>query len=68
MSIANEQQQRTLVKELVSSDLVAEKVAFTFSADGGEEVREVPFVYFPNLMMCIGDLVDKHERYGMTFI
>ncbi len=36
--IASERQQRTLAKELVSSDLVAEKVAFT----GGEEVREVP--------------------------
>ena len=31
-------------------------------------IREVPFVYFPNLMMVIGDLVEKHERYGKLVI
>lgn len=47
----------------VSDDnLVAERGAFTFSADSGEEIKEVPFVYSPNLMMAIAELVDKHNR------
>ena len=31
-------------------------------------IRKVPFVYFTNLMMVIGDLVEKHERYGKLVI
>ena len=56
------------MKELVSSNLIAEKAAFTFPSEGSEVIRKVPFVYFPNLMMVIGDLVEKHERYGKLVI
>ena len=31
-------------------------------------IREVPFVYFPKLMMVIGDLVEKYERCGKLVI
>ena len=44
------------------------QIQCTFPSEGGEVIREVPFVYFPNLMMVIGDLVEKHERYGKLVI
>lgn len=47
---------------------MAEKVAFTFSSDGSEVFREAPFVYSPNLMVSIADLVHKHERYSKLVI
>ncbi len=62
MSIASERQQRQLAKAKTSENLVAERGAFTFSTDRGEEIREVPFVYSPNLMIAIAELVDKHDR------
>ncbi len=42
---------------------MAERGAFTFSADNGEQIKEVPFVYSPNLMITIAELVDKHDRW-----
>lgn len=42
--------------------MVAERGAFTFSVDSGEEIKAVPFVYSPNLMIAIAELVDKHDR------
>ncbi len=52
-----------LAKEIAGNDLVAERAALSVSVSGGEEIREVPFVYFPNLMNAIGDIVDRHQRY-----
>jgi len=64
VSIASERQQRKLAKELVGSNITAERAPFTFSSEKNkEEIREVPFVYRPNLIRAIADLVDKHERY-----
>ncbi len=45
-----------------SHNLEAERGAFTFSVDSGEEIKEVQFVYYPNLMIVIAELVDKHDR------
>lgn len=43
--------------------MAAERGAFTFPAEkGGEEIREVPFVYIPNLIAKIADAVTQHER------
>ena len=62
MSIASENRQRKLAKTITGDDLVAEKGAFTVSTDKGEEVREVPFVYHPNLIVKVADIVNQHER------
>lgn len=43
-------------------DLRAEKAAFTFSVDKGEELREVPFVYFPNFIARVADIIHQHKR------
>ena len=63
ISIASERQQRKLAKGIVGDNFVAERGAFVFSSDRGrEEIREVPFVYRPNLIAAIADLVESHER------
>lgn len=62
VSIASERQQRKLAKEILSDNLVAEKGAFTVPADegvGGEKIVEVPFVYFPNFIATVADIVDR---------
>ena len=65
MSIASERQQRKLARGIVGDNLKAERAPFIFSTERNkEEVREVPFVYRPNLIAAIADLVEKHERYN----
>ena len=64
VAVASERQQRKLAKEIVDQTIVAECGAFTFSLERGRtEIREVPFVYRPNLIAAIADLVDQHHRY-----
>ena len=64
VAVASERQQRKLAKEIVDQTIVAERGAFTFSLERGRtEIREVPFVYRPNLIAAIADLVDRHHRY-----
>ena len=44
---------------------MAEMGAFTKRLDeGGEEICEVPFVYIPNLIIKVSDLVEKHRQYA----
>ncbi len=50
--MASEGQQRKMARDITGDDLVAEKGAFTFALNGGrDEIREVPFVYKPNLLL-----------------
>ncbi len=64
--MSSERKQRTLAKEIIGNNVVAEKGAFTFPrTDGGEEVREVPFAYVPNLIAKSADLVMAHEGYAI---
>jgi len=50
----------------VGDFIVAEKGAFAFPLDkavgGGEEFREVPFVYCPNLIAQVANTAQQHER------
>ena len=49
--------------------MVAERGAFSFPTDkGGEVVKEVSFVFIPNLIRKIADVVAEHERYLATTI
>lgn len=62
--MASERQQRKMARDITGDDLIAERGAFTFALEGGrDELREVPFVYKPNFIAAIADLVDKHEKY-----
>ena len=62
VSLASEAKQRVLAKKIVGDNITAGKGAFTFSMDkGGEEIKEVPFVYRPNLIATVSDYVEKHK-------
>ena len=64
IELASERKQRKMAKEIIGDNLQAEKAPFTFSKDGGgEEIREVPFVFVPNLIQKVADLVAHNERY-----
>lgn len=55
-----EEKQRVLAKKIVGDNITAGKGAFIFSVDkGGEEIKEVPFVYHPKLIATISDDVEK---------
>ena len=61
--IASENKMRKLGKEIVGENMIHENGAFTFPMDkGGEEIREVPFVYVPNLIAKVADVVHQNER------
>ncbi len=63
VSIASERQQRKMAKGIVGDNLRAEHAPFTVSNDA-EEIREVPFVYRPNLIAAIADMMAKHNKYN----
>ena len=49
--------------EIVGENLVAERGAFTFLWEsGGEEIRDVSFVYCPNLIAKVADIIQQHKR------
>ena len=63
ISVGSEVKQRALAKDIVGDNMVAELGAFTFRRDGGgEDIREAPFVYVPNLIRRATDLVEQHSR------
>ena len=45
---------------------MAEKGTFSFPVDkadgGGDEFREVPFVYSKNIIALVADILQRHER------
>ena len=60
--MGSEANQRALAKEIVGDNLSSELGAFTFKRDGGgEEIREVPFVYVPNLIRKATDLIELQK-------
>ncbi len=68
ISIASERRTRTLAKERVTTEVVAEAVPFTFSLKrGGEEIRAAPLVYVPSLAEKVWELLDQNQRYGRFF-
>jgi len=63
ISVGSEVKQRSLAKELIGGNIVAELGAFTFKREGGgEEIQETPFVYVPNLIKRASDLVEQHRQ------
>lgn len=63
LHIASAGKMRKLGKEVVGDNMVSENGAFTFPSDnGGEVIKEVHFVYVPNLIAKVADVVSQHER------
>lgn len=54
---------RISAKELVGDHLIAENAPFSFTLEGGEEIRTAPFVYVANLWDKVCTMLDEHERY-----
>lgn len=55
--------QRRLAKGIIGDNMEGEMGAFTFKRDGGgEEIREKPFVYVPNIIRRAADLVEHHRQ------
>ena len=54
-----------MANEIVGDNIKAEKGAFTFSHGKGEEIRDAPFVYCPNLISKVSDMVCHHERQAV---
>ena len=66
ISVGSEVRQRKLAKEIIGDNVVAELGAFTFKREGGgEEIREVPFVYIPNIIRKATDLIEDHTRFRL---
>ncbi len=62
ITIPGEKQQRTMASSIVGENLIAERGAFSFTRDnGGEEIRAAPFVYVPNLIAKVADIINQHE-------
>lgn len=60
ISLASEARQRKMAAEIIGHDPVAEKAGFTVTVEKGEEIKELPFVYFPNLIQKISDIIHQH--------
>ena len=65
ISFASEKKQRTLANDLVGDNITAEKGAFSFPVERGEEIRETPFVYCTNLIARVADTIHNHERCSL---
>ena len=62
--VASERRQRSLAHDIIGENMEAEKGAFGFPQEGGgEEIIEVPFVYIPNLVQKVTDLLVNNRRY-----
>ena len=52
---------------IVGDNFHAKNAPFSFSNDGGgEEIREVPFVFVPNLVRKVADVVAHNDRYSIV--
>ena len=64
--IVGERKQRELAKQIIGENVAAEKGAFTFPGEkGGEVIREAPFVYVPNLIRKVSDVVLQYQRQAL---
>ena len=64
ITLASENKQRVLAKTITGDNVVAELGAFSFHLPGGgEEIRQVPFVYVRNLIAKVADMISSYERY-----
>lgn len=54
-----------MAKDLGSGEnLVAEAAPFTFHSNDTDEICKVPFVYVPNLIAKVADMVAAYQGYS----
>ena len=54
-----------MANEIMGDNIKAEMGAFTFPHGKGEEIRDAPFVYCPNLISKVSDMICHHERQAV---
>ena len=60
--IASEARLRKMSQEIIGTEPISERAAFSFKVDKHtNEIREVPFVYYPNLIAKVSDVIHQHE-------
>jgi ribosomal protein S6E (S10) len=62
IQLESEAKERALANKLVGSNLKCEMVMFTFTVDGGEEIRKAPMAYIPDLVSKVKELLDQNDR------
>ncbi len=62
ITLASEGKQRTLASGIVGDNFRAEMGPFTIHHKDGDEIHEVPFVYVPNLIAKVADMIASYER------
>ena len=65
MSVASEKKTLVMANEIVGDNIKGEMGAFTFPHEKGEEIRNASFVYCPNLISKVSDVVCHHERQAV---
>ena len=69
MVLAGEQSQRTIAKELMGDNLVAEAAPMSFGLkEGGEEIRAAPFAYTPDLVAKVIQLLEQNMKKLEMFL
>ena len=63
MSIAFEENMRTVARGMIGDNLHGEMALFSFKlASGGEELRAAPLVYMPDLNQQILKMLEENHR------
>ena len=68
ISLGSERKQRIHAKGLLGDNLTTEEAVFSFPLkSGGEELRAAPFVYVPDLVEKVTNILTENKRYGFNF-
>ena len=51
-----------MAKDFAGENYMVENVPFSFNVDSSVVIREAPFVYVPNLIQKLADVVASHEK------
>ena len=63
INLASEKKERCLAKKLIGPNVASETVPFTFALDdGGEEIRQSPMAYVPDLVSKVKQLLDQNDK------
>ena len=62
VSLASENKQRNLAKEIVGELYVSENAPFSFSVEGRQEIKVAPYVYVSNLVAAVSDHLLHHQQ------
>lgn len=62
LKFSGERHMREKAKQLQSENITSELALFSYSIQGGEELRAQPFVYVPDIIKKITSLLDENAK------